>query len=61
MGKVCVTKSFSVSVFLTSNCSQAISYSDTLVKPDEVVILAIVFSLWGGAIALFIRRLEMSI
>ena len=36
-----------------------ISTSGTLVRPDEVVILVIVFSIWGGAIALFIHRLLM--
>jgi len=40
----------------SSNCSMTISTSGTLVRPDEVVILVIVFSIWGGAIALFIHR-----
>jgi hypothetical protein len=41
---------------ISNNCSITISTSGTMVRTDEVIILVIVFSLWGGAIALFIHR-----
>jgi hypothetical protein len=41
---------------ISNNCSINISTSGTMVRTDEVIILVIVFSLWGGAIALFIHR-----
>jgi hypothetical protein len=45
----------------SSNFSLTIYTSGTIVRPDEVVILVIVFSLWGWAIALFIHRLHTNI
>ena len=46
-----------ISVGNSSNCSLGVKDTgEAIVKLDELIILAIVFSLWAWAICLFIHR-----